>query len=106
MTPELNGLLKKIQELNRMADEPGAISLEQLEEEVKRIAVAVKEGLANMGKELPPELVGGASGLLVDIFKVQLGTLIQKSGLALQQSDKMQKLADELELIKRGFIRS
>ena len=106
MTPELKALLKKIQDLNRMADEPGGITLEQLEEEVQRVTIAVKEGLANVSKQLPPGLAEGATGLMVDIFKVQLGALLQKSGLTLQQSEKAKKLADDLELMKRGFIRS
>jgi hypothetical protein len=106
MTPELKALLKKIQDLNRKADEPGGITVEQLEEEIQRITIAVKEGLANVGKQMPPGLAEGATGMMVDIFKVHLGTLLDKSGLTLQKSEKAKKLADELELLKRSFIRS
>lgn len=105
MSQDLNSLLKKIQDLNQLADQPGGITLPQLEEEVRKITYAVKETMTNMKKQLPPELAG-ASGMLIDVFKLQLGAIIEKSGLSLEQTEKMKKLANELELIKRSYISS
>jgi hypothetical protein len=105
MAQDLNSLLKALQELNRLAQQPGKLTREQLEAEVKRMTQALKESLADLGRQLPPE-AAGASAMLVDVFKMQLGSLLQSSGLALEESDEMKKLAAELEMIKRGYIRS
>lgn len=105
MAQDLDTLLKKIEDLNRAAKAPGGIPRAQLEEQVKQITLAVKEAITHLGKSLPPELAG-ASGMLVEVFKTQLGTLLQQSGLELQESEEMKKLSAELELMKRSFIRS
>jgi hypothetical protein len=105
MAQDLDTLLKKIEDLNRAAKAPGGIPRAQLEAQVKQITVAVKEAVNNLGKSLPPELAG-ASGMLVDVFKAQLGAILQQSGLELQESEEMKKLSAELELMKRSFIRS
>ncbi len=99
MAQDLDSLLKKLEELNRAAKTPGAVPREQLEAQVKQITLAVKETLQELGKQLPPELAG-ASGILVDVFKAQLGAILQQSGLELQESEEMKKLSTELELIE------
>jgi hypothetical protein len=104
MAQDLDSLLKKLEDLNRAA-KAGGIPRDQLEEQVKQITVAVKKAMQEIGNQLPPELAG-ASGVLVDVFKAQLGAILQQSGLELQESEEMQKLSEELELIKRSFIRS
>jgi hypothetical protein len=104
MAQDLNTLLKSLQELN-VASQQGKLTREQLEAEVKRMTVGVKEALANLGKQLPPE-AAGASAILVDLFKTQLGAILQATGLALEESDEMKKLSEELEMIKRSYIRS
>jgi hypothetical protein len=103
MAQDLDSLLKKLEDLNRAA-KAGGLPREQLEAHVKQITLAVKEAMQNIGEQLPPELAG-ASGVLVDVFKAQLGTILQQSGLELQESEEMQKLSEELELIKRSFVR-
>jgi len=105
MAQDLDTLLKKLEDLNSAAKAPGGIPREQLEAQVKQITLAVKEALKDIGKQLPPELAG-AGGVLVDVFKAQLGAILQQSGLELQNSEEMKKLSDELELIKRSYIRS
>jgi hypothetical protein len=105
MAQDLNNLLKSLQELNRVAQEPGKLSREQLEAEVKKMTGSVKEALADLGKHLPPE-AAGASAMLVDVFRMHLGTILQATGLALDESDEMKKLSEELDMIKRSYIRS
>jgi hypothetical protein len=105
MAQDLDTLLKKLEDLNRATKAPGGVPREQLEAQVRQITIAVKEALNDIGNQLPPELAG-ASGLLVDVFKAQLGAILQHSGLELQESEEMQKLSEELELIKRSYIRS
>lgn len=105
MAQDLDTLLKKLEDLNRAAKAPGGIPRAQLEAQVKQITLAVKEAMSDLGKNLPPELAG-ASGVLVDVFKAQLGAILQQSGLDLQESEEMKKLSAELELIKRSYIRS
>lgn len=104
MAQDLDSLLKKLEDLNRAA-KAGGIPRDQLEEQVKQITVAVKKAMQEVTNQLPPELAG-ASGVLVDVFKAQLGAILQQSGLELQESEEMQKLSEELELIKRSYIRS
>jgi hypothetical protein len=104
MTQDLNALLKTLQELNRAAREPGKLSREKIEAEVKRITIAVKQALANLHKHLPPE-AASASAVLVDLFRVQIGALMEHSGLDIEQSEEMKKLTEELEGLKRTFIR-
>jgi hypothetical protein len=104
MAQDLNTLLKRLEELNRAAKEPGKVSREQLDAQVKEITLGVKEALQELGKSLPPELAG-ASGMLVEVFQTQLGAILQQSGMG-EQSEEMKKLSDELELIKRSYIRS
>ncbi|HYI00199.1 hypothetical protein [Hyalangium sp.] len=104
MAQDLNTLLKRLEALNRAAKEPGKLTREQLDAQVKEITLGVKEALLELGKSLPPELAG-ASGMLVEVFKTQLGAIFQQSGMG-EQSEEMKKLSDELELIKRSYIRS
>jgi hypothetical protein len=104
MAQDLNTLLKRLEELNRAAKEPGKMTREQLDAQVKEITLGVKEALRELGKSLPPELAG-ASGMLVEVFKTQLGAILQQSGTG-EQTEEMKKLSDELELIKRSYIRS
>ncbi len=104
MAQDLNTLLTTLQELNR-ASQQGKLTREQIEAEVKKITASVKDALANLHKQLPPEAVG-ASSMLVDLFKAQIGALLQHSGVELEQSEEMKKLSEELEMIKRSYIRS
>lgn len=104
MAQDLNSLLKSLQALNTAAQQ-GKLTREQLEAEVKRMTVGVKEALANLDKELPPE-VAGMSAVMVDLFKAQMGVILEATGLTLDESEEMQKLSQELEMIKRGYIRS
>ena len=46
------------------------------------------------------------SALLVDAFKAQLGAVLKQSGFTPEKTEEMKKLSEELELIKRGIIRS
>jgi len=101
MAQDLDSLLKKLEELNRAAKAPGGIPREHLEAQVKQATLAVKQAMQDITQQLPPELAG-ASGVLVDVFKAQLGAILQQSGLELQESEEMKKLSEELELIKRS----
>jgi hypothetical protein len=105
MPQDLNALLQSLQELNRAAQQPGQLTREQLEEEVRRMTGAVKEALSDLGNRLPPE-AAGAPAMLVDLFKDQLGSLLEAEGLPAEESEEMKKLSSELDLLKRGFIRS
>ena len=104
MAQDLNSLLQTLQALNTAAQQ-GKLTREQLEAEVKRMTVGVKEALANLDQQLPPE-AAGMSSVLVDVFRTQLGVILEATGLTLDESEEMQKLSEELELIKRGYIRS
>ncbi|WP_224242067.1 hypothetical protein [Hyalangium gracile] len=104
MAQDLNTLLTTLQELNR-AVQAGQLTREQLEVEVKRVTKALKESLADLGRQLPPE-AAGASAMLVDVFKMQLGAILRSTGLVVEESEEMKKLSEELELIKRSYIRS
>ena len=104
MAQDLNSLLKSLQALNTAAQQ-GKLTREQLEAEIKRMTVGVKEALANLDKQLPPE-AAGMSAMMVDLFKTQLGVILEATGLSLDETEEMQKLSEELEMIKRGYIRS
>ena len=80
----LDSLLKKLEELNRAAKAPGG-SCAQLEAQVKQITLAVKEAINDLGKSLPPELAG-ASGMLVDVFKAQLGPSSSRVGWSFRRA--------------------
>lgn len=105
MAQDLNALLKTLEELNRDAREPGKLTRERAEEEAKRLVIAVKESLANLHQQLPPEALA-ASGLLVDVFKAQLQVMLRQCGLDLKHSQEMKKLSEDLDNLKRSFIRS
>jgi hypothetical protein len=105
MAQDLNTLLKALQVLAAAAKEPGRLTPEQLEAEVRKLTGALQETLANLSTQLGP--AGSAqSALLVDAFKMQLGTVLQQSGLAPEKTDEMKKLSEELDMLKRGIIRS
>jgi len=104
MAQDLNTLLKALQALATGAKE-GRFTPEQLEAEVRKITGALQETLENLGSQLGP--AGSAqSALLVDAFKAQLGTVLQQSGFEPEKTEEMKKLSEELELLKRGIIRS
>ncbi len=105
MAQDLNTLLKALQVLAAAAKEPGRLTPEQLEAEVRKLTGALQETLADLGSQLGP---GGSaqSALLVDVFKTQLVSVLQQSGLTSEKTDEMKKLSDELDKLKRGFIRS
>lgn len=105
MAQDLESLLKSLQELTRAAKEPGRLSREQLEAEVRRVTVALQEMLTQVGGQL--QATGTpATASLVEVFKSQLHSVIRDSGLAGEQTEEMKKLSEELERLKRGFIRS
>ncbi|MDY7226527.1 hypothetical protein [Hyalangium rubrum] len=105
MAQDLNTLLKALQELTSAAKEPGRLTPQQLEAEVKKITGALQETLASLSTQLGPG-ASAQSALLVDAFKAQLVTMLQQSGVTIEKTDEMKKLGEELEKLKRGFIRS
>jgi ribosomal protein S25 len=104
MAHDINSLMQTLDALIAEAKEPGKMSKERAEEEVKRLTAAVKEVMANLHKELPPEAVA-ASGVLVDVFKQQIGALLRHCGLDVKNPEQVKKLTQDLDNIKRGFIR-
>lgn len=105
MAQDLNTLLQALEALNRAAQEPGKLSREQIEAEVLRLTQSVKATIAELGRQLPPELLG-ASAVLVDLFQSQVGTILEASGVDVERSEEMKKLSTELDMLKRTFIRS
>src|SRR6185503_3252640 len=104
MAQDLNTLLQALQVLAAAAKEPGRLTPEQLEAEVRKLTGALQETLANLGAQLGP--AGSAqAALLVDAFKMQLVSVMEQSGLTPEKTDEMKKLR-ELDKLKRGFIRS
>jgi hypothetical protein len=105
MAQDLDTLLKSLQELTRAAKEPGRLSREQLEAEVRRVTQALQEMLMSLGGQL--QATGTpATAALVEVFRAQVMTALRDSGLAVEQTDEMKKLSEELERLKRGYIRS
>jgi hypothetical protein len=76
MAQDINSLIQTLDELIAEAKVPGKMTRERAEEEVKRLTLAVKETMAELHKQLPPEALE-ASGILVDVFKVQIGQLLK-----------------------------
>lgn len=105
MSQNLNTLLQAFQALTQAAKEPGRLSREQLEAEVKKLTGALQETLAGLGTELQ-QGASPQSALLVDLFQAQLMSVLQQSGLTIEKTEEMKKLSEELTLLKRGFIRS
>ncbi len=104
MAQDINSLIQTLDELIAEAKEPGKLSRERAEAEVKRLTLAVKETMANLHKQLPPEALE-ASGVLVDVFKAQIGALLRHCGLDVRNPAEVKKLTQDLDNIKRGFIR-
>jgi hypothetical protein len=104
MAQDINSLIQTLDELIADAKVPGKLSRERAEEEVKRLTAAVKETMANLHKQLPPEAIE-ASGVLVDVFKAQMGALLRHCGLDVKNPEQVKKLTQDLDNIKRGFIR-
>jgi hypothetical protein len=104
MAQDLNALISQLDTLSADAKVPGKLTSERAEEEAKRMTVAVKDALANLHKQLPPEALE-ASGVLVDVFKVQIGALLRHCGLDVKNPEQMKKLTQDLDNIKRSFIR-
>jgi hypothetical protein len=104
MAQDINSLIQTLDELIAEAKVPGKITRERAEEEVKRLTLAVKETMAELHKQLPPEALE-ASGILVDVFKIQIGQLLRHCGLDVKNPEQVKKLTQDLDNIKRGFIR-
>ena len=104
MAQDINSLIQTLDELIAEAKVPGKLTRERAEEEVKRLTLAVKETMADLHKQLPPEALE-ASGILVDVFKVQIGQLLRHCGLDVKNPEQVKKLTQDLDNIKRGFIR-
>jgi hypothetical protein len=104
MAQDINSLIQTLDELIAEAKVPGKLTRERAEEEVKRLTLAVKETMAELHKQLPPEALE-ASGILVDVFKVQIGQLLRHCGLDVKNPEQVKKLTQDLDNIKRGFIR-
>ncbi|MBZ4416198.1 hypothetical protein [Myxococcus sp. RHSTA-1-4] len=105
MAKDLDSLLKSLQELTRAAKEPGRLSREQLEVEVRKVTLALRDMLTSLGGQL--QATGSpATASLVEVFRSQLMTALKDSGLDVEKTDEMKKLGEELERLKRGFIRS
>ncbi|QSQ22831.1 hypothetical protein JY651_48370 [Pyxidicoccus parkwayensis] len=105
MAQDLNSLLKSIQELTQAAKEPGRLSRAELEAELRKVTLSLKDVLMQLGGQL--QATGSpAAAVLVEVFRTQLTEALQQSGLDLEQTDEMKKLREELELLKRGYIRS
>lgn len=104
MAQDLNALISQLDVLIADAKVPGKLTRERVEEEVKRMTVAVKDALANLHKQLPPEALE-ASGVLVDVFKMQIGALLRHCGLDAKNPEVVKKLTQDLDNIKRSFIR-
>lgn len=104
MAQDINSLIQTLDELIADAKEPGKLTRERAEEEVKRLTLAVKETMANLHKQLPPE-AAQASGVLVDVFKAQIGALLRYCGLDVKNPAEVKKLNQDLDNIKRSFIR-
>ena len=106
MAQDLDTLLKSLQALTQAAQQPGRLSRAQLEGEVGRMTVALRETLEELTRQLPAHLAP-TSALLVEAVRSQLsGMLQQQGGTDVAPTEKTQQLRQELELLKRGFIRS
>ena len=105
MAQDLDSLLKSLQELTRAAKEPGRLSRAELEVEVRKVTVALQQVLMQLGGQLQTK-GSPETASLVEVFRSQLATVLQQNGLEMEQTDEMKKLSEELERLKRGFIRS
>jgi hypothetical protein len=104
MAQDLNSLLKSLQELTRAAQE-GRLSRAELEVEVRKVTVALQQVLTQLGGQLQANASPGTASL-VEVFRSQLATVLQQNGVEMEQTDEMKKLSEELERLKRGYIRS
>jgi hypothetical protein len=104
MAQDINALISQLDALIADSKVPGKLTPERAEEAAKQMTVAVKEALANLHKQLPPEALE-ASGVLVDVFKVQIGALLRHCGLDVKNPEQVKKLTQDLDNIKRSFIR-
>jgi hypothetical protein len=105
MARDLDTLLKEFQALAAAAKEPGRLTPEQVDAQVERLSGELLEALKSLGSQLGA--AGSArSALLMDILQKQLAAALKDSGLPLARTEKMKKLTEELQVLKRGFIRS
>ncbi len=105
MAQDLNTVLQKLQELTQASKEPGRLSPEQLEAEVKKVTGMLQETLANLSTQLLP----GASpetAFLLEAFQTQIRTLMEQSGMVFEKTEETENLSQDLDLIKRGSIRT
>jgi hypothetical protein len=109
MAQDLNSLLQAFTELNQAARNPGKMTREQLEAEVRRLTGELQRTLANLTTQLKsgdtPE-----SAYMVELVQSQIRTIIEQAGMKGEQliddEEETQRLSQDVEKQKRGPVRT
>jgi len=108
MAQDLNTLLQAFTELTQASKE-GRITPAQLETEVRRLTGQLQAALA----DLTTQLKGGdspESAYMVELFQAQVRNIIEQSGIKPQQlvdeEEESKKLSQDVEMLKRGPVRT
>jgi hypothetical protein len=110
MAQDLNSLLQAFTELTQASRQPGKMTREQLEAEVRRLTAELQKTLANLSSQLKsgdtPE-----SAYMVEVFQAQIRNIIDSSGLkgvqqAIEPEEETEQLSQDVEKLKRGPVRT
>src|SRR5262245_59342991 len=108
MAQDLNTLLQAFKDLAQASREPGKLSPEHIEREVKKLTAELQQTLATMSTQLKagdsPE-----SAYMVELFQAQIRQVLDQNGLKLDnviEEDESEKLSQELAQRKRGPVRT
>ena len=108
MAQDLNTLLQAFTELTQASKE-GRITPAQLETEIRRLTGQLQAALA----DLTTQLKGGnspESAYMVELFQAQVRNIIEQSGIKPQQlvdeEEESKKLSQDVEILKRGPVRT
>ena len=108
MAQDLNALLQAFTELTQASKE-GRVTPAQLEGEVRRLTGELQQALVSLTTQLKagdnPE-----SAYMMELFQAQVRTIVEQSGLKPQQlvdeEEESKKLSEDVELLKRGPVRT
>jgi hypothetical protein len=109
MAQDLNTLLQAFTELTQASKE-GRVTPAQLETEVRRLTGELQQALASLTTQLKAG-DNPQSAYMMELFSAQVRTIIEQSGLKPMQLDneeqeESKKLSEDVELLKRGPVRT
>jgi hypothetical protein len=104
MAQDLNTLLQTLKDLTQAAREPGRLSPEQLDAEVRKITRSLQETLATLNTQFQ-QGTSPETAYMVEVFQQQIHAVLEQSGLAVEKPDETEEtegLSEDVERLKRG----